>query len=226
MRRGSTIGQPWRGVLHLCVCSVLFACLLIGCSWREQLYEQEMYRTYDRSAGVAEQFAFVDETSVGPALGRFLLVRGGKEICAVRFLEWRRGRNAPHGFWLFWSGDESTYAEYEWFYQGDGTGDLTNPNVQSGTGTSFLRGMAGMGHDAAQFSSPYVDCGQFRLPWVYPNQVYFTHTNWTGPRDPVELAPTGWQRLSEIDPASANLRWYGYDLQRHERRGIPIDELK
>ena len=222
---GITIGHSWRDGLRLCFCAVIFAYSLIGCVGKEQVYEPEMSGTYDRWAGEAERFAYVDELGVGPVLGRLLLVRGGTELCAVRFSEWHRGRNAG-SFWFFWSGDEDTSAEYEWFYQGDGTSDLTKPNVQSGRGKAYFRGIAGMGHYAAQFASPYVDCGQFRLPWVYPNQVNFTHTNWTGPRDPVELAPTGWQQLSEIDLASAKLRWYGFDLQRHERRGIPIDELR
>jgi hypothetical protein len=204
---------------------VVLACSFFACSAKEQIYEPEMSRLYDRWAGEAEQFAYVDELGAGPARGRLLLVRGGTDLCAIRFAEWHRGRNAG-SFWIFWSGDEDTFAEYEWFYQADGTGDFSKSNVQSGRGKAIFRGLTGTGHDAAQYSSPYVDCGSFRLPWVYPNRVHFTRTDWTGEKHPVELAPTGWRELSEIDLASAKLRWYGFDLQRHERNGLPAEELR
>lgn len=219
------IGYPWRDVLRCCFCSVVLACSLIGCAGKELRYEQEMSRTYDRLADEAERVAVVDKMSVGPARGRFLLVRGGKDMCAVRFVAWHRGRNARISG-LVWSEDDETYAEYEWFYQGDGTGVLAAANVQSGRGTAFFKGFLGMGHDAPPFVGPYVDCGQLRLRWVYPNQVQFTYIDWEGERTLVELAPTGWEKPSEIDLASEKLLWYGFDLQRHKRRELPIDELR
>jgi hypothetical protein len=210
------IGSPWRTAGLIGFCAAALACFFIGCAPREQRYEPQMAGIYDRWAREADRFAYVDELGAGTALGRFLLVRGGEEFCAVRFTGWRRGRNAVTD-WFFFSADEDTVAEYEWFYQGDGSGDFKKPNVQSGTGKVFFRGVSG---------AAYVDCGPFRLPWVYPNRVQFTRVNWTGSRDPVEFAPTGWDQLAELDPASERLHWYGFDLERYQRRPIPVDELK
>jgi len=140
----STIGYRRRDAICRCLCSVVLACSFIGCAGKELRYEQEMSRTYDQLASEAERVAVVDKMSVGPARGRFLLVRGGKDMCAVRFLAWHRGRNARVSG-LVWSEDDDTYAEYEWFYQGDGTGSLSAPTVQSGRGTAFFKAILGVG---------------------------------------------------------------------------------
>jgi hypothetical protein len=208
--------REWHAVAGLAICAAAVASCFLGCAPKEQRYEPQIVRLYDQWAREADRFAYVDELGAGTARGRFLLARGGAEQCAIRFSAWHRGRNAVTD-WFFFSADEETFAVYEWFYQGDGSGDFKKANVQSGTGKVFFRGVTGPG---------YVECGPFRLPWVYPNRVHFTRVNWTGSRDPVELAPTGWDQLSDLSPASEKLRWYGFDLQRYDRRAIPADELR
>lgn len=206
----------WHAIARMGACAMALAGFFLGCAPRELLYEPQMVRLYDRWAREADQLAYVDELGAGTARGRFLLTRAGSEMCAVKFTGWRRGRNAVTD-WFFFSADEETFAEYEWVYQSDGSGDFKNQNVQSGTGRVYFRGVSGSG---------YVNCGPFRLPWVYPNRVHFTRVNWDGSRDPVELAPTAWDQLSDLAPASETLRWYGFDLERYQRRAMLVEELK
>src|SRR4051812_12101758 len=77
--------------------------------------------------------ARVDWHQVGAPLGKFLLMRGNKGLCAIRFLDYQRGHDAKPPS-VFNSGEESHVAHYEWVYQGDGTSDITKGNVKRGKG--------------------------------------------------------------------------------------------
>src|SRR5512139_286156 len=83
------------------------------------------------SEKLARTHARIDWHQVGAPVGRFLLIRKGSSTCAVRFTEFHRGNNAKPPT-LFSSGDESHHAEYDWYWQADGSSDFRKPNVQSG----------------------------------------------------------------------------------------------
>src|SRR5919197_343502 len=90
------------------------------------------------------QFAWVYWHQVAAPFGRFLLIRGAKGQCAVRFTEYQRGHDAKPPT-VFSSGEESHDARYEWFYQSDGSGDFTNRNVKHGTGRVSRGAVRGIG---------------------------------------------------------------------------------
>jgi hypothetical protein len=72
----------------------------------------------------AARIATITSATVAAPLGYILLARGGADLSALRFTEFHRAHAVGVGA-LFSSGDETLYGEYDWYHQGDGSGDLT-----------------------------------------------------------------------------------------------------
>jgi hypothetical protein len=162
--------------------------------------------------------------NVSAPLDHFLLIRKDKDICAVRFTEFHRGHDAKPGT-IFNSGEETLYAEYDWYYQGDGSGDFTKPRLKSGHRKLVRKPLIGIGRLAFQTGTINVKCGPFELGWIYPNHVaffkrkeYLVHG--------VELAPSKEQEISEVRVNDPCHKWYQYDEKEERKRfSIPLDEL-
>lgn len=175
----------------------------------------------------AETRGFVHAMAAGTARGYWLLAREGLDLCAVRFVQWRRGHDA-RSYWFFRTGEESTYATYEWVAQQDGSGDLTKPNVQTGRGEASDKAAWGLGHVLflGGGGNPFVQCGPFTLFWMFPNSVHFPHGAWSPEKRPVELAPTGWNTLEEVMEHFERIKWYRYQTERGETVEFSMDELR
>lgn len=162
-----------------------------------------------------------NEVQVGPnaihmPLGRILLVRRDSEYCAVKFD-------------AVWTGSlikGNLYAAYESAYQSDGTGDFKKNNVQRFKGK--LRWTVGIwvggGHRLRLFERPDVQCGPIKLFWSYKTWVYFSSYSQGQGDFGIELAPTKWTDISEINVFDPRLTWYRYDENRVDKV-IPIDQL-
>ena len=88
--------------------------------------------------------AMITWLDAGAPLGKFLLIRKEKDICAVRFTDAHRGHDAKPQT-IFNSGGESFYAECEWFYQGDGSDDFSRNNVKRGHEKLVEKPLRGIG---------------------------------------------------------------------------------
>jgi hypothetical protein len=178
-------------------------------------------------AGVATEkrtrtHARVDWHQVGAPFGRFLLIRKGTSTCAVRFTEFHRGNNAKPPT-LFSSGDESHHAEYDWYWQADGSGDFRKPNVQSGHAKLIQKPLLGIGSFAFQTGKVHVRCGPFKLLWHYPVAVSFDVRGECSDQR-TELAPTALKNIGDITGNNPDTRWYKCDQTRKSLL-IPLDEL-
>jgi hypothetical protein len=132
-------------------------------------------------------------------------MRRGSDLCAIRFTKFHRGEDVPGGF--FTLGGPTFYAEYDWF-------DLTEPAVRSGQGKLSDKPGYGIPLLFPMFTgSHWVKCRSFAPLWSYPTQVRFVERN--DARDyGIELAPTNWREISEINLADPRLQWYRYDENR------------
>jgi hypothetical protein len=148
----------------------------------------------------ASGLAVFDIATVAPAgvsmpVGRIILARKGPEYCAVRF------RNT-------WVGNErfDYHASYEYFHQGDGSGDFKRRNVKSGDGELFYpREVDWL---EIPFTSKIKDsfsCGGMKIRWFYTGGVSFGD---------LELAPTPWMRITDVDAHDARLKWFRKDSVR------------
>jgi hypothetical protein len=166
--------------------------------------------------------AKIDWHQVSAPFGRFLLIRKGSSTCAVRFTEFHRGNNSKPPT-LFSSGDESHHAEYDWYWQADGSGDFRKQNVQSGHAKLIQKPLLGIGSFAFQTGIVHVRCGPFKLLWHYPVAVSFDVRGECSD-ERTELAPTVWKNIVDITGDDSRTRWYRCDETR-ESLLIPLDEL-
>ena len=166
--------------------------------------------------------AAVTWTDAGAPIGRFLLIRYGPHACAVRFNEAYRGGDQKPST-AFDSGEESLFALYDWYYQGDGTGDFSKSNVSSGNGKVAKGPLKGIGRLAFRTGDSEIKCGRLTLRWMYPTRIDFNAKG--KDRDAsVQLAPTKWSDLSQVKFMDSSIRWYQLD-QKRKAILIPIDAL-
>lgn len=142
-------------------------------------------------------------------LGKILLTRKDARVCAIRFKEYRRGNDAKTPT-LFSSGEESVYAKYECFCPGEGSrgfSNVTNGELSKGP-------LRGIGRLAFQTGEANVKCGGVKLPWSYPTRVSFQIYGTRLGDHGIELAPTRWTDINEINLSDARLHWFRYDEGR------------
>lgn|SRR3989338_3527747 len=155
----------------------------------------------------------IGPNAVRVPLGRISLVRKNKEYCAVIFT----------GFWTGKT-EEDWYATYESYYQGDKTGDFSNRNVQFRKEKLSSPKPRGIGRFAFSFGNRDVLCGSVTLEWTGKGWLYFYGSNQKEGDYGIELAPTKWTDISQVNILDPRLRWYRYDQER-KRVNIPIDQL-
>ncbi len=170
----------------------------------------------------------VANTAVGTPLGRILLIRKGPTCCALKFTEFWAAKTEKD---RYKGKDWWNYARYETWYQGDGTGDFSKRNVEvkedevhEARHFAIGRLVLGFGGDRGQ-----VQCGPIKLLWTQNGIVCFYRLGMsTSPERikeyGIELAPTPWKDISEVDLHDPRITWYVYDDAR-ERTDIPIDRL-
>lgn len=142
-----------------------------------------------------------------------LLVRRNQEYCAIKFTK-------------FWTGktQDDEYARYESYYQSDKAGDFTNKNVKFIQGELSRPRLRGIGRLSFSFGNKDIQCGPFKLFWSGKGWVCFFNSNQKQGDYGIELAPTKWNDLSEVNVFDSRLKWYRYDGNR-KRINIPIDKL-
>lgn len=216
--------NKWQYRKFYLIVLMLSSCFSCAGTHREAESNSAVERKAAAAAKRAQEAALITYHNASAPLGRFLLIRNGKDACAVRFTGFHRGHDAKPPT-IFNSGEESLYAEYDWFYQGDGSGDFSKPNLKSGHSKLAEKPLLGIGRFSMRFTgSTVVVCGPLKLAWIYPIQVGFHLSN--SKKDDVgnELAPTRWKEISEVDSDNPHLNWYRFDENR-DFVVIPLDEL-
>ncbi len=161
-----------------------------------------------------------NEVHIGPnmvmiPLGRILLIRKDTDYCAIRFTKVWTGKS-----------DDDRYATYEAYHQGDETGDFTNKNVtfRKEELHSPRPSFSLFGHPFAFGIKEEIRCGPIRLWWTGRGAVYFFERDQRQGDYGIELAPTKWTDISQVNISEPRLKWYKYDGKR-KRINIPIDQL-
>jgi hypothetical protein len=169
-----------------------------------------------------------------PAANRFILLRKDRAGCAVKFTSYRRDHDWKPGSWTS-TGDENTYAEYDWYYQGDGSFDFRKSNVLSGHGKLRWGPITRLGHGlllrGPSDANRSVDCGSFHVAWGYPmNLSFFSFEGEKSNYDPkLEFAPTRWTTVDQIDVSNKKLVWTSGPaanrLKLKQDMWIPLEDL-
>jgi len=169
--------------------------------------------------------ALITSGTVFTPVRRFMLIRKGNDACAVRFLSYR-SLNDQKPPTVFNSGHANQYAEYEWFYQGDGSFDFTKKSAKSGKENLHIGPATGIGHDKSfpRDMKFWITCGPFNYFWQYSTGIGFNSYPKNNEDREVEFAPSKWMRVEEIDFANPKLRWTRYSASTR-RIEIPLEEL-
>jgi len=161
-----------------------------------------------------------DEVHIGPngvimPLENILLVRKGTDYCVVKFIEFRTGESK-----------EDKYARYESYCQDDKSGNFSKANVKfkreelfSPKPRWFL-----FGHPVAFGAKKEIYCGFIKLWWTGKGTVYFFERYQPQGDYGIELAPTKWTHISQVNVFDPRLKWLRYDENR-KRVNIPVDDL-
>ena len=173
-------------------------------------------------------------TGVSPVLNRLILLRKDGAGCALKFTSFRRDHDWKPGSWTS-TGDENTYAEYDWYFQGDGSFDFRKANVLAGHGKLRWGPITRLGHGlllrAPSDANRSVDCGSFHVSWGYPmNLSFFSFDGEKREYDPkLEFAPTRWTTVDQIDFSNKKLMWTSGPaanrLKLKQDMWLPLEEL-
>jgi hypothetical protein len=171
---------------------------------------------------LARDHAYVTPLSVSSPLNRLPLVRHADTVCAIRFSAFHRGgdEKAPTAFN---SGEETLFATAEetQFEISEST-----PRILQRKTVNLVRGpIVGLGRLGFQKGRIGLRCGDAKLEWTYPNNVSLgSYTQPAAKRAQVEMAPTAWSEVSQVDLNDKKLHWYRYDESRKDKL-IPMEEL-
>lgn len=148
-------------------------------------------------------------------LGRILLVRRGTEYCALKFIR-------------FWTGktERDRYAEYESYCPREASDnpEFRAERVEKKRETASFSRLFGFGRLAFSLGNKEVKCGSLRLFWSGKGAVYFFARDQSQGDHGIELAPTPWSDISQVNISDPNVRWYRYNETR-KRVNIPVDKL-
>ena len=157
----------------------------------------------------------VRPNAIGMPLGKILLIRKDSDYGAIKFIK-------------FWTGkaEDDLYATYESYYQDDKTGDFTNNNVRFTKEQlhSPKPSFSLFGHPYAFGVKEDIKCGPIRLLWSGRGTVYFFKSFQRQGDYGIELAPTKWTDISQVNVSDPRLKWYRYDASRKDGK-IPVDQL-
>jgi len=155
----------------------------------------------------------IGKTAIEMPLGKILLVRRGSDYCAIKFLE-------------IWTGktEQDVYATCESYYQGDKSGDFSKKNLTITKDKLAFPKPRGIGRLAFSFGNRNIHCGPLKLQWAGRGSVFFYAEGQKQGDYGIELAPTKWTDVSQVNVFDPRLKWYRYDEER-PRVNIPVDRL-
>jgi hypothetical protein len=158
-----------------------------------------------------------EDVRIGPhyiemPLNKIFLIRNGELYGAVKLTKFRMGTNK-----------KDKYASYICWYQDDGTGDLVSKSVKFEEKEASSK-LFGIGRFSFNTGNEEIRCGAFRLWWWGKGMIYFFEKGQEFGDYGVELAPTKWSEIKEVNVFDTRLKWIKYDKNR-SRTDIPIDNL-
>lgn len=193
---------------------ILFYLLIVCCPIvLPQISRGEMATSYEDTKPLGPEDVGIAPNAIRVPIGAILLVRKNTEYCAIKFIE-------------FWTGEtqDDEYAIYESYYQGDRSGDFTKKNVKFKAGKLSRPRLRGIGRLSFSFGHIDIQCGPIKLFWSGKGWVYFFNSSQKQGDYGIELAPTKWKHISQVNVFDPRIRWYRYDESRKDVI-FPIDRL-
>ena len=113
---------------------------------------------------------------------------------------------------------------YESYYQEDKTENSINKNAQIKRKKLSNTKPRGIGRLAFSFGNKEIECEGIKLFWGGKGVINFYREGKKHDKYNIELAPTIWTDISQVNFFDQRITWYKYDDKR-KRVNIPIDQL-
>jgi len=166
---------------------------------------------------------YIAEVGIVMPLEKFLLVRKGNNYCAIKFTKfWIT--NTSEVSTLFVAAGSDKYAMYESYYPRDKANDFSKKNMVVNKAKLSFPKPRGIGRLSFSFGQREVQCNTITLEWFGKSGLYFHGENQKASDYGIELAPTIWTDISQVNFFDQRITWYKYDEKR-KRVNIPIDHL-
>lgn len=155
----------------------------------------------------------IGNTAIVMPLNRILIVKKDYEFGAVKFTK-------------FWTGktESDLYASCECYYQGDKSGNFKKSNVKKTIIKLAYPKPRGIGRLAFSFGNKEIKCGSIKLVWSGYGAVHFYAQGKQQGDYGIELAPTNWNDISQVNVFLSEIEWYKFDKER-PRKNIPLSKL-
>ena len=158
-----------------------------------------------------------DDVRIGPhyvimPLNKIFLVRNNELYGAVKLTRFWTGKNK-----------KGKYASYECWYQNDGSGDFSGKSVKFEVKEVSSK-LFGIGRFSFNTGNEEIRCGSFKLWWWGEGVIYFCKKGQGFADYGIEIAPTKWSDIKEVNVSDPRLKWFKFDKNR-SRTDIPIDKL-
>jgi hypothetical protein len=151
----------------------------------------------------------ISSNAIGMPIGKMILIRKNSRYCAVKFTEAKKGK-----------GKNEWYVKYESHFQGDGTGNFNSKSVKSiKNELADLQPLSIIGRLAVARGNTHIDCIDIMLDWSGTDKISWVYFN-----NGIEMAPSKWADILEVNVSDQRLKWYRYDERRKDIL-IPIDKL-
>jgi hypothetical protein len=159
-----------------------------------------------------------DEVHIGSAYimippEKILIVRKEGHYCAIKFTKLWTGKNK-----------DDSFASYESYCQMNNTSGFSMGNIQTFKGKLSYYAPRGIGRLSFSFGNAEIKCGSIKLISFGQGEVLFDPTGQNSYDHGIELAPTNWDNISDVDISDSRLRWYKFDSRR-KHVNIKINEF-
>jgi hypothetical protein len=169
--------------------------------------------------------AFIGGSRIALPLNRFIIIRRDKDLCALKFTD-----AFTFGYGYYKDKPVEAYASYEIYSQRNGAGDFQTSDSSQEVELVLPESRGFWSSLFAPREKTHIECGSTNLSWAVGTGVHF----FSHPDDQdypekvkkygVELAPTPWTKIQEVNLKDQRLKWYRYDPQRAEEK-ILVEKL-
>jgi len=165
----------------------------------------------------------IGQTGIVMPLGKMMLLKKNSESCAIKFTKyWSENQTEEKSVFIATGADE--YATYESYFMANKIANFDKKNVQVKKGNLSFTKPRGIGRFAFSFGNRHIECGTIKLHWYGGGAVSFLEEGKNEGDYGIELAPTPWTDIKEVNINDPRIKWYKYDASR-KRVNVPIDKL-
>ncbi|MFZ5761514.1 MAG: hypothetical protein ACOY8P_01120 [Thermodesulfobacteriota bacterium] len=176
-------------------------------------YEKVTAFYYGDTGTPSNEEIHIGKTAIVVPTNSILIVRKHDNYCAIKFIKiWKE--NSTDNF----------YAEYESYHQVNKSGLFSKNNALHNDGKLSFPAPRGIGRFSFSFGNKEIICGPIKLFWSGDGSVHFYGENQQQGDYGIEIAPTPWSDISQVNISDPRIKWYRYDDKR-QRVNIPIDKL-